>query len=302
MAFNQAFFQSASAADPMGTYGGFLAIGEGIEYLISPKRKKEVSLRLAIARNENDLAKNLLREIPAETKIIRISGNHLTVLDYAAYAKNAEIIKYMLDNDKDLMQRHNRKKGANEDSVFEFAIESGCFDCVKVLVQGGADVNRAAPYTPLQLLLYSSYNKRFSRAETIELISYLLENGADPNIFDAIPQGYRNSVLQYAIINGDLDIVDRLLKDERVVQLITHKNLEKRTASGLMEDYLKSDSYFYSYSRSGYGTLTTAQKLQAKALSEKMKSLEAKAIRAAAEIEVKTDPISTDSSSINNPQ
>ncbi len=100
-----------------------------------------------------------------------------------------------------------------------FAARQGCLDCVKALVEAGAEVDRADPdgVTPL---IYATNNFAFDSA------SYLLSKGANPNLWD----WWGRSALYCAV---DLSTTPRGGRADM-------PSLDKTTALQLMEQLLKA--------------------------------------------------------------
>lgn len=131
-----------------------------------------------------------------------------TPLVTAARSGRTEVVKLLLDRGADF------SKGPSRAQALCAAVNSGKIDTVKLLLEKGADVNEAIDHgiTPL-----------ISAVGHGDIVKLLLEKGADVN---AKTEFHRNTALNYAIWQGDLESV-RLLLDHGAG--VNHKDSQALT-------------------------------------------------------------------------
>src|SRR5215469_11594694 len=113
------------------------------------------------------------------------------------------------DFDLDAFYRGSQVKDGGGLTPLVYAAREGCFDCARVLVEAGANVNQVSNYgwTPL---LTATQNKHY------KLGAYLLEHGADPNLANKggwtplyLATDNRNIESgDYPVRKGDMDHLD----------------------------------------------------------------------------------------------
>jgi uncharacterized protein len=143
-----------------------------------------------------------------------------TALMWAAAQRHAEVVRILVTHGVDVHVRsrsHNllvniSGGGTGEDAhgpsklmpvggstALLFAARSGCIECASVLLNGGANINVAAPDGNSALVL-AAHSGQGAFAK------FLLERGANP---DAAGAGY--TALHAAILRGDLELLKALL-------------------------------------------------------------------------------------------
>jgi len=122
----------------------------------------------------------------------------VTVLMYASYNGEIEIVKYLIDNGANinLQSKHDGKYGF---SALTEASRNGHIEVVKYLIDNGADINLQINYGYTALI-------EASRNGHIEVIKYLIDNGADINIQDRSGK----TALIYATDNKNKEIAKYL--------------------------------------------------------------------------------------------
>ena len=98
--------------------------------------------------------------------IIAENEQGATTLHTAAERNNKNVVDYLINFDEEILNKED-KIGR---TALHYAAENSCFECVKVLINHGANVDKMDNdgNTPLQ---FSSHN---------DVITYLLKHGADP--------------------------------------------------------------------------------------------------------------------------
>ena len=150
-----------------------------VEYLIKNGAKMDIRYRdntnllfLAVEGNHVEIAKILLEFKQIKSKIDfkhKVTG--FTPLHHAVHHCNIEMAKLLLD--------HGANVNARNEKAFTSALHSACalklpLEFVKLLVEKGAeiDLQHSDGGTPMMLAL---------AAKNVEVVKYLLENGANPN-------------------------------------------------------------------------------------------------------------------------
>ena len=163
-----------------------LAAGADVE---SPNYEGQTAL-MAVARTGNLEAARLLIEHGADTNAVENWGGQ-TALMWAAARRHPDMVRLLLGNgaivNKRAQVRDWERRVTAEPRVKEmlsggltpllYAVREDCFECVKVLVESGADVNLPDPDNVSPLIL-ALINMRF------DIASYLIEVGADVNQWD----------------------------------------------------------------------------------------------------------------------
>ena len=145
---------------------------------------------MVIARTANVEAARLLLKKRADVNA-REDVRGQTALMWAAAQSQPEMVRLLVKHGADVEARTiintNQRQVSGEPraqyrpsggfTALMFAARQGCLDCVKALVEAGAEVDRADPdgVTPL---IYATNNFAFDTA------SYLLSKGANPNVWD----------------------------------------------------------------------------------------------------------------------
>jgi len=155
----------------------------------SPNFEGQTAL-MAVARTGNvEAAKLLLR------KGANIHGQESwggqTALMWAAARQHPEMVKFLIDNganvDERAIDRNWERRVTAEPRVKEmftggftpllFAVREECLECVRILLDAGADINRPDPDN-VSALIMALVNSRF------DIAKYLVERGADVNQWD----------------------------------------------------------------------------------------------------------------------
>jgi len=156
----------------------------------------KLSLYKAVRKGELNLVKNIV-ESDSSINLNHAENKKFPILHLAAAWKKAKVLKYLIS------------KGAKVDIEtfngfypIHLAAESACIECMKVLIENGADVNRE-----------NKKNKVFPLAsvipsKNIEAIKFLLDNGAKVDV----AKGMMISPLSMAVRGQSLDIVKLLME------------------------------------------------------------------------------------------
>lgn len=129
---------------------------------------KKISLMFSIDKQKNDRAKELIKELGVNVEI----ADNGTPLLLSCLHNNNEMAKFLL------------KEGAkvnvinsDGDTPLILASEAGNFEIVKLLIENGADVNAKNKYGMTPIIKAIS-----KHSDKLNLIEYLLKNGADPYV------------------------------------------------------------------------------------------------------------------------
>jgi ankyrin len=155
----------------------------------SPNPEGQTAL-MAVARTGNIAAARLLLRHGADVNATENWGGQ-TALMWAAARQHPEMVEFLIENgaevDKRAIDRNWERRVTAEPRVKEmltggftpllYAVREDCLDCVKKLLDAGADINKPDPdnVSPLVLALL---NMRYDVAR------YLIEQGADVNQWD----------------------------------------------------------------------------------------------------------------------
>jgi len=187
---------------------------------------------MVIARTANVAAAQVLLKKRAKVDA-REDVRGQTALMWAAAQSQPEMVRLLIKHGADVEAQTtvnlNQRQVSGEPRAqhrpsggftpLMFAARQGCLDCVKALVEAGAEVDRADPdgVTPL---IYAANNFAFDSA------SYLLSKGANPNLWD----WWGRSAL-YCVV--DLSTTPRGGRADM-------PSLDKTSAIELMEQLLKA--------------------------------------------------------------
>lgn len=138
---------------------------------------------------------NLLVEKGIDVNILDKCGN-TPLLDSVLYGC-PENLKLLIQLGGDI-----EKENFENDSPLSIACSDEYFDCVQLLIKHGAKINKVSPpsltgSTPLRSAIYY--------AEDLDLVKYLVENGADINLNNPIMAAIsveNIEILEYLIENG----------------------------------------------------------------------------------------------------
>ena len=123
------------------------------------------------------------------------------LINYATKSGNLEAIKYVVEKDKYVVEEDRRFKDRLVSSVIlPKAAYYGHLEIVKYLVENGADIN-AKDYEEFTSLIRASINGH------LEVVKYLVENGADINTKDHVGI----TPLIYASMLGNFELVKYLI-------------------------------------------------------------------------------------------
>lgn len=167
----------------------------------------------------------------------KIAGS--TPLIGATKYNNPEAVKLLLKHKAN--PNHQNQSGI---SALMLAAEQGYFECVKNLVDGGADVELAPSGRTALHMNLSGQTPLFCAAKegNLEIVKYLLDKNANPNAINH----YGVSVLWIPCQRGLVDIVELLLKYQADTEIAPHgPEAEERSICGWTPLYaaIKSRQY-----------------------------------------------------------
>ncbi|KAF2117954.1 ankyrin repeat-containing domain protein [Lophiotrema nucula] len=114
---------------------------------------------------------------------------------------------------RDLLSQKLWSVSAFAEKLLPSVAEAGDLSLLKVLHQGGADINaRPRPWTCTALIYAISRGHR-------QVVQYLLDNGADCSSYSNTPKGTFMLPLDYAVSEGNLAIVKLLLSGKRKIHM-----------------------------------------------------------------------------------
>lgn len=209
---------------------------------------------MAVARTGNVEAAKLLLSRGAQVNAVEEWGGQ-TALMWAAAQSQPEMIRLLLKHEADPdgrsavrdWQRRVTAEGRPKDMArggltpLLFAAREGCIECMRALLEGGADINRTDPdgATPLILALL---NRNWDAAK------FLIERGADVNLWDLSGQGPL-----YAAVDMNTLPVGRRVElpsmdpttGEQIVQLLLEKGANPNAQLKLRPKYrnIPNDRY-----------------------------------------------------------
>jgi ankyrin repeat protein len=128
----------------------------------------QISLMFSIEKGKNERAKELVKEVGVNTMI----KDHGTPLLLASLFNNLEMALYFLN-----LGAGVNVKNSDGDTPLLLASENGNLDLVKALVEKDAEVNVQNKFQMTPIIKAIS-----KHADNLQLIEYLLKNGADPFI------------------------------------------------------------------------------------------------------------------------
>lgn len=122
--------------------------------------------------------------------------NYLSILAIACYSGSSKTVKYLLSNNVDINQVDSLKRR----SALHWAVASGNYEIVSMLIEAGALVNvlDRNSITPLILCANSG---------DLKILRYLIKHGASMNIFDRM----NSSALDYACMRLHIEIAKELI-------------------------------------------------------------------------------------------
>ena len=132
------------------------------------------------------------------------------LINYSTKSGNLEAIKYVVEKDKYVVEEDRRFKGFKDRLVSSVILPKAAYyghlEIVKYLVENGADIN-AKDNNGWTSLIHAAYNGH------LEVVKYLVENKADINAigkyfgFDGLTS------LMFASMNGHLEVVKYLVEN-----------------------------------------------------------------------------------------
>ena len=158
-------------------------------------------LRIIIKDKRNDEAKELISKVGIDRMIYDIG----TSLSVACLFENWDIAKYCIENGADINAK-NIEKG----TPLIDACKYGNLKIVKLLIQNGAEINVKNKYSNTAISQAISF-----QMDELELIEFLLKNGADPHIY----QDYREDDPRITTRTA-YDFAKIELEDEDLVALL----------------------------------------------------------------------------------
>jgi ankyrin repeat protein len=126
-------------------------------------------------RGWRDVPALALRAYPVLIGYLVARGAHYSI-SVAAHVGDVDRIRELLDRDPDLVSRVPRYSMYYSGLPLRCAARVGNFECVKLLLERGADPNGPEPMCPTGGALRSAVG-----AKHLEIVKLLLEHGADPN-------------------------------------------------------------------------------------------------------------------------
>lgn len=173
----------------------------------------QTALLLAAKNNSIEMVELLIAS-GADVEYAEITDGR-TALHFAAYENNPEIITILLASGAD-PDRRSRWQGAW--TPLHLAMSRAALEAVQALVQGGANVDLGTdPWgrTPLMQAITENMNKR----RRSELVTILLDGGADPNIQDELGL----TALHHAATEARVEILPMLIEHGADADLETNR-------------------------------------------------------------------------------
>jgi ankyrin repeat protein len=157
----------------------------------TPNQDGETALMLAIKTGELPVVEMLVKA-GANVNARETFHNQTALMWAAAAPKNGgDIVKLLLSKDADVRPRalysdwgsqitsepRAQYRPVGGLTALLYAARGGCYECVKAMIGGGADVNTPTPegVTPLMIALDNDHN---------DVAKLLLERGANPSLWD----------------------------------------------------------------------------------------------------------------------
>jgi len=159
--------------------------------------RMETELFASVEAGDLDKFKELIKKETKET-IDQVDFYGYTALHAAAESGRPEMIPMLLDAGADI----NRATYDATFTALHHALAKGHFDCAKILIDKGADLNLLNEGGCFGTSLHYAVFK-----DSIEFVKLLLSKGADVNMISG--QGY--SCLHTAVMGDQLEIVKTLL-------------------------------------------------------------------------------------------
>ncbi len=160
----------SNATEKNGVSAIFLALyrGNKAAALAIATKKPELDVFEASALGDLERLKSVVYREPSS--ISSYSRDGFTALALASYLGQKESVEYLIEKGADLNAQAKNETGY---TALTGAVSQNHNEVAKVLVRKGAQVNHGyeGEFTPL---MHAAY------AGNVELVSFLLENGADP--------------------------------------------------------------------------------------------------------------------------
>lgn len=158
-------------------------------------------LRLLIKKEKNDQVITLLNQLGVDIMVYDIG----TSLNVSLLFKNWDIAKYCIKNGADV-----NNPDSSSDTPLMTTCKHGNLEIARLLIEKGAEINAQNKYdaTPISLAIADN-------PDDLELIEYLLQNGADPMIYEKYGESDPRITTYTAYDFAKYD-----LEDEELVELL----------------------------------------------------------------------------------
>lgn len=185
---------------------------------IDNKVMNKLFIEVALDIHDNNI-KDIISKLDKNPELInyQYDDNESTLLHQCCFYKKPEIIKLLIEKGADV------NLISHDSTPLGFASFNNCFECVKILLSNGANINGTDPMMkiPLMYALSNSHelfsNSNINEVSTkqkniyIEFIKYLIKNGSGLNhrdiygwtsIYYAIEYGSPIQIIELLLING----------------------------------------------------------------------------------------------------
>lgn len=170
---------------------------------------------------------------------IEFETNSVSILSHACSYGSIRIVKFLIDQkvqlDQSLFIRHKK-------TALHWAVSYEKFECVKLLIKAGADVNALDINKMTPLVLCHNH-------KNADICKYLIEYGADVNIYDR----FNRSALDYALMMNNHQVATELIRHVASFgtnigfsSVINLKSLVKRKFFKLAKMVVESGAYLES--------------------------------------------------------
>eukprot|EP01114_Cavostelium_apophysatum_P024138 TRINITY_DN9364_c0_g1_i2.p1 TRINITY_DN9364_c0_g1~~TRINITY_DN9364_c0_g1_i2.p1 ORF type:complete len:299 (+),score=27.57 TRINITY_DN9364_c0_g1_i2:23-898(+) len=160
----------------------------------------EISLLDATSDQNFERVKELVEVVGVDVNC-RHPRTDRTPLHRAAFRGNEDIVRYYLAKGAKVNYISKDMDGI---SPIYLAAQEGCVGAVSILIEAGAEIDKASADNGTTPLFMASQNGHH------EVVKLLLQRGADPNI---VTTDDETSPLQAAAMNGHLDIIKDLISE-----------------------------------------------------------------------------------------
>lgn len=166
-----------------------------------------------------DIFINILNHILKQNKLLKIYDTQnnlwLDLISFFCFKIDSnEIIKYLINSKFYNIDDVNK----NGSTPLMFACQLKRFEIIRLLIEKGADINKINENRNKNSIMWAVYTDNYYIYNS-EIITYLLENGANYNLVD----WENKSLLYYTCLNNDIENTQFLLNNLTDINL----NLEK---------------------------------------------------------------------------